>query len=276
MAGRRARPPARRRQNAAVFVTVLALLIGVGAFAGAPLLAQELTFPQRPQLKKSKAAIERENAAQKHMLVQAKEINYDYVNHRVAAVGNVQIYYGGSTLEAEQGDLRRAQQALARRRQCSSLRSRRQDDLRRCHGSVRRLSQRLRRLAAPRCTGSDANGGGAAPSAQSGNYTVFHSGVYTACAPCKDDPKKPPEWQVKAARIIHDQGEKMIYFEDASLEFFGQPIAWMPYFSAPDPTVKRKTGVLVPSIASSSVYGRRSKFPTILRWRRITTPPSRR
>ena len=35
----------------------------------------------------------------------------------------------------------------------------------------------------------------------------------------------------------------MIYFEDASLEFFGQPIAWLPYFSAPDPTVKRKTGM---------------------------------
>ncbi|MFZ1068884.1 MAG: LPS assembly protein LptD, partial [Pseudolabrys sp.] len=86
-------------------------------------------------------------------------------------------------------------------------------------------------------------------------YTVFHNGVYTACAPCKDDPKKPPLWQVKAARIIHDQGEKMMYFEDARLEFFGQPIAWLPYFSAPDPTVKRKTGVLVPVASSSSVYG---------------------
>jgi LPS-assembly protein len=89
----------------------------------------------------------------------------------------------------------------------------------------------------------------------SGNYTVFHNGVYTACAPCKDDPKKPPLWQVKAARIIHDQGEKMMYFEDARLEFFGQPLAWLPYFSAPDPTVKRKTGVLVPVASSSSVYG---------------------
>ena len=78
----------------------------------------------------------------------------------------------------------------------------------------------------------------------SGNYTVFENGVYTACAPCKDDPKKPPLWQVKAARIIHDQGEKMMYFEDARLEFFGMPLAYMPYFSAPDPTVKRKTGFL--------------------------------
>ena len=42
--------------------------------------------------------------------------------------------------------------------------------------------------------------------------------------------------EVTAARIIHDQGEKMIYFEDARLEFFGKPIAWIPYFSTPDPT----------------------------------------
>ena len=94
-----------------------------------------------------------------------------------------------------------------------------------------------------------------------GNTTIFHSGVYTACAPCKDDPKKPPLWQVKAARIIHDQGEKMIYFEDARLEFFGQPIAFLPYFSAPDPTVKRKTGVLTPIITSNTIYGQAVEIP---------------
>ena len=80
----------------------------------------------------------------------------------------------------------------------------------------------------------------------SGNYTVFENGVYTACAPCKDDPKKPPLWQVKGARIIHDQNEKMLYFENAQLEFFGVPLAYMPYFSTPDPTVKRKIGFLMP------------------------------
>ena len=81
----------------------------------------------------------------------------------------------------------------------------------------------------------------------SGDFTVFQSGVYTACEPCKDDPKKPPLWQVKAARIIHDNGEKMIYFENAHVEFFGTPMAYFPYLSAPDPTVKRKCGFLMPT-----------------------------
>jgi LPS-assembly protein len=89
----------------------------------------------------------------------------------------------------------------------------------------------------------------------SGNITVFTSGIYTACEACKDDPKKPPKWQVRAARIIHDQGEKMMYFEDARIEFFGVPLAWLPYFSAPDPTAKRKSGFLIPSVSSSTAFG---------------------
>ena len=36
------------------------------------------------------------------MLVQATEIRYDYTNNSVAAVGNVQIYYGSATVEADQ------------------------------------------------------------------------------------------------------------------------------------------------------------------------------
>ena len=88
-----------------------------------------------------------------------------------------------------------------------------------------------------------------------GNYTVFESGVYTACLPCKDDPKKPPQWQVKAARVIHDKNEKMIYFENAQFELYGYPIAYLPYFSTPDPTVKRKSGFLTPYSHSSNTYG---------------------
>ena len=55
----------------------------------------------------------------------------------------------------------------------------------------------------------------------------------------------------------------MIYFEQAQLEFFGKPIAYFPYFSAPDPTVKRKSGWLMPIFSSSSktgIAGRGSVF----------------
>src|SRR6201993_4985623 len=95
----------------------------------------------------------------------------------------------------------------------------------------------------------------------SGSYTVFQDGVYPACAPCADDPKRPPLWQVKGARIIHDQVDKMLYFETAQIEFFGVPVAYMPYFSTPDPTVKRKSGFLTPQPGESSVYGYSLEIP---------------
>jgi LPS-assembly protein len=244
-------------------LTMLAAVLGLLAFDGlvASAPAQELQFPQRPPPpKKSKIALEREKSGQKQMLVQANEVDYDYTNNRVAAVGNVQIYYGGSTLEADKVVY---DQKTKRLHAEGNVRLT-EEDGKVTYGEIMDLSDDYRdgfvdslRLDAPDQTRMAAS----RAERSSGNFTVFHNGVYTACAPCKDHPKKPPLWQVKAARIIHDQTEKMIYFEDARIEFFGRPLAWLPYFSAPDPTVKRKTGFLMPSISTSSVYGGAVEVP---------------
>ena len=242
-----------------MLVAVLGLLAFDGLIASAP--AQELQFPQRaPPLKKSKIALEREKSGQKQMLVQANEVNYDYTNNRVSAVGNVQIYYGGSTLEAN----RVVYDQKTKRLHAEGNVRLTEEDGKVTYGEIMDLSDDYRdgfvdslRLDAPDQTRMAA----ARAERSSGNFTVLHNGVYTACAPCKDDARKPPLWQVKAARIIHDQTEKMMYFEDARIEFFGRPLAWLPYFSAPDPTVKRKTGLLTPSISSSSVYGGAIEVP---------------
>src|SRR4029079_905463 len=90
---------------------------------------------------------------------------------------------------------------------------------------------------------------------RAGSVTLFEKGVYTACEPCRQHPEKPPLWQIKAAKIIHNDQEKMIYFEDAHLEFYGVPIAYVPYLSSPDPSVKRKSGILAPTFFSSSGLG---------------------
>jgi LPS-assembly protein len=231
-----------------------------GLLAAAPADAQVLSFPQRPPPKRSQISIDREKAAQKQMLVQAREIDYDYTNKRVAAVGNVQIYYGGSTIEADKVIY---DQKTKRLHAEGNVRLS-EEDGKVTYGEIMDLSDDYRdgfvdslRLDSPDQTRMAA----ARAERSSGNFTVFHNGVYTACLPCKDDPKKPPFWQVTAARIIHDQGEKMIYFEDARLEFFGKPLAWLPYFSAPDPTVKRKTGMLPPFIGHSSIYGQSLQVP---------------
>jgi LPS-assembly protein len=246
------------------FAAVLSLLVCGGLLAPAALQhasAQELTFPPAPpKPPKSKIALDREKSGDKQMLVQAREINYDYNNHKVSAVGGVQIYYGGSTIEADRVIY---DQTNKRLRAEGNVRLT-EDSGNVTYGDVMDLTDDYRdgfvdslrldtpdetRMAATRADRSQ------------GNYTVFHDGVYTACKPCADNPKKPPLWQVKAARVIHDQNEKMIYFEDAKLEFFGMPMAWLPYFSAPDPTVKRKTGFLMPTPGSSSIFGQSLEIP---------------
>jgi LPS-assembly protein len=85
--------------------------------------------------------------------------------------------------------------------------------------------------------------------------TVFKNGVYTACEPCKAHPEWPPLWQVRAREITEDQNTHTVYFRDAHFDVLGVPVAYIPYFSAADPTVTRKSGFLAPTYVSNSYLG---------------------
>ena len=188
------------------------------------------------------------------MLVQATEIRYDYTNNTVSAIGNVQIYYNGATIEADEVSY---DQKSKRLRAQGNVRLTEADG-KITYGQTIDLTDDYRdgfvdslRLE----TADDTHFAAQRADRTQGNYTVLQNGVYTACEPCANDPKKPPLWQVRAARIIHNQSEKMLYFEDARVEFFGVPLAWVPFMSAPDPTVRRKSGILFPSVSDTTQYG---------------------
>jgi LPS-assembly protein len=254
-----ARPSARRGRSYGVFLllALTALTLGTGFGAGSA-NGQAPTFPSAPA--PVKHATLPKQGGKDQMLVQARQIDYDYVNHRVAAVGNVQIYYGGSTLEADKVIYDENTKRLHAEGNVRLT----ENDGNVTYGELMDLSDDYRDgfVDSLHLETSDRTSMAAARANRTnGNFSVFDSSVYTACLPCKDNPKKPPLWQVKAARIIHDQGEKMMYFEDAHLEFFGTPLAYLPYFSAPDPTVKRKTGFLVPTPGYSTIYGASVEIP---------------
>ncbi len=235
-----------------------ALAAVIGLAWTAPASAQSFTYNPRPPKPPPRPA---NNDGQ--MLVQAVEVDYDYNNQRVSAVGNVQMFYNGTSVEADkviydqktkrlhaEGNIRLTDaEGKVTYANIMDL----SDDYRDGFvDSLRVDTEDATRMAATR---ADRTGG---------NYTVFENGVYTACAPCRDDPKKPPLWQVKGARIIHDQTDKMLYFENAQLEFFGVPMAYLPYFSTPDPTVKRKTGFLMPVFSTYTTYRLRRGNPVLL------------
>lgn len=223
----------RRQSTVMSAVLGLCMALGFGVADVTPASAQQaFRYNQLPPRPPKQAPNQRTNDGQ--MLVQATEVNYDYNNSRVSAVGSVQIYYNGSTLEADKVIY---DQKTKRLHAEGNVRLT-DPDGKITYANLLDLSDDYRdgfvdslrldtadqtRMAATR---ADRTGG---------EITVFQNGVYTACAACKDDPKKPPLWQVKGARIIHNQTEKMMYFEDARLEFFGQPIAYLPFFSTPDP-----------------------------------------
>jgi len=230
---------------AAVFTIPLSVPVSSPASAQV-----KLDYNQRPPKPQKPAKAGKDG----QMLVQATEMNYDYNNNRIAAVGSVQIYWNGSTLEADKVIYDQKTKRLHAEGNVRLTDS----DGKITYANLLDLSDDYRdgfvdslrldtadstRMAATRADRTN------------GDVTIFQNGVYTACAACKDNPRKPPLWQVKGARIIHNQTEKMLYFENASLEFFGQPIAYLPYFSTPDPTVKRKSGFLTPNSMSNTFTG---------------------
>ncbi|MGO7207178.1 LPS-assembly protein LptD, partial [Rhizobium ruizarguesonis] len=79
-----------------------------------------------------------------------------------------------------------------------------------------------------------------------GTKMILNKGVYTACLPCAEDPKRAPFWQVKAQRVIQNGETHTIRLERARFELLGHPIAFLPFIEVPDNTVKRKSGFLFP------------------------------
>jgi LPS-assembly protein len=80
-----------------------------------------------------------------------------------------------------------------------------------------------------------------------GRYTIMRNTTYSPCDLCKEDRMKPPIWQMRASKVTHDDKEKMIIYRDAFMEVGGIPVLYTPYFSHPDPSVKRKSGFLSPT-----------------------------
>ncbi|MBX4928367.1 LPS-assembly protein LptD [Rhizobium binae] len=88
-----------------------------------------------------------------------------------------------------------------------------------------------------------------------GTKMILNKGVYTACLPCAEDPKRAPFWQVKAKRVIQNGETHTIRLERARFELLGYPIAFVPFIEVPDNTVKRKSGFLFPTMSLSQNLG---------------------
>ncbi len=227
-----------------------ARLAVVAALLLAPALALPFGAPADAQTVSDRA--KRDPNAK--MLVEANELVQNQDDNTVTASGNVRIYYDGRTLEADRVVYNKTTKRLVAVGHAKLT----EKDGTVLHGDKFDLTDDFRdgfvnslRVDTPDKTHYSA------PRVEriGGDTTVFDKGTYTACDACKDNPEKPPLWRVRAKRIIHKNDEQMIYYEDADLEFLGIPVAYTPYISAPDPTVKKKSGLLSPDLFYKSQLG---------------------
>ena len=79
--------------------------------------------------------------------------------------------------------------------------------------------------------------------------------VYSACDLCKEDPTRPPLWEIDAASAVQDTEHKTIEYRDAVLRMGGIPVAYTPWIMHPDPSVPRQSGILPPVMGTSSELG---------------------
>ena len=82
-----------------------------------------------------------------------------------------------------------------------------------------------------------------------GKETLFKNASYTPCDICEG---KSPLWRLSANEIEEDEPNQTLRFWNMFFKVKDVPIAWFPYFQMPDPSVKRKTGFLIPSFGSNS------------------------
>ena len=187
------------------------------------------------------------------LLLQADDLVYDNRNNRIIARGNVEIYYNDNVLLADE---------IIYDKSVNTLTAMGNVRLKDSDGSVVNaerltLSSDFRDgfIRSLRALTQDDTRVAASNAYRKGDKTIFENGVVTACKPCEAHPDRPPIWRVKSERVIDDKTDQNVYYENSVFEVFGIPVAWVPWFYTPDPSVKQRSGFLAPSYAVDSSLG---------------------
>ncbi|MFN6977863.1 MAG: LPS-assembly protein LptD, partial [Gemmobacter sp.] len=96
-----------------------------------------------------------------------------------------------------------------------------------------------------------------------GRYTRLSRAVASSCRVCETG--ETPLWEIRARRVVHDEVERQLYFDDAQFRLAGLPVFWLPRLRMPDPTLTRATGFLMPRLLSTSAVGTGIEVPYFIR-----------
>ncbi|MGB1077392.1 MAG: LPS-assembly protein LptD [Bdellovibrionales bacterium] len=184
-------------------------------------LSNQLTYNEQEQLVVASGEVE---FTQGNRIVRASEVSYDLQKDIVKASGEVVIV-------EENGDVHFSDEIELEKDMSD--------------GFVKQLKSVL--ADGSRFTAEDGQ-------RVNGTTIIMRKATYTPCEECELG-EKPPTWQIKAREVVHDKLDKKITYDDATIEMFGVPVAYTPYFSHPDGTEEKKSGFLPPSFSAGSNLG---------------------
>ena len=91
-----------------------------------------------------------------------------------------------------------------------------------------------------------------------GRYSQLYKTAATSCQICGN---RPPLWEIRAERVVRDDVERQLYFDNATFRVRGVPVFWLPRMRLPDPSLERSTGFLVPRQRNTTQLGTGLKIP---------------
>lgn len=185
---------------------------------------------------------------------QADQVTYDDVNQTITALGNVEIAQKGKVVTAERVTYNLAAETVEAEGKVVVMdtngdvhfadKVRFQGDLK--NGYVKKLKSVL--ADGSRFTAEEGE-------RRDGRITEMTDATYTPCEPCKLDPNKSPLWQIRAGKVVHDETDHDVTYNNATFEIYGAPVAYLPYFVHPDGTIKQKSGFLTPNFSFDTQQG---------------------
>lgn len=91
-----------------------------------------------------------------------------------------------------------------------------------------------------------------------GRYSQLYRTAATSCQICGT---RPPLWEIRAERVVHDEDAQQLYFDSATFRIRGVPVLWLPRMRLPDPNLDRASGFLIPEQRNTNQLGTGIKIP---------------
>jgi LPS-assembly protein len=90
---------------------------------------------------------------------------------------------------------------------------------------------------------------------------IIKDSQYTPCIEKNYLIDNCPGWKLKAGTVYHDEKTRTMHYDHSTLYILNIPVLYTPYFSHPDPSVNKRSGLLAPSFQSDDKLGQLISVP---------------